>query len=91
LFDISGLAFSPNGQLYATDLASTQNSEGGLFQLIAQLTDGRQTLTARKATPLDKPSAMAFAKDGTLYVTLLGSKPAEANSRPSGKLVRVAL
>lgn len=84
LHDISGLAYSPNGQLYAVDLAWNDSARGGLYQLIAQREGTKLSLTAKPIVALEKPSALAFAKDGTLYITTLGAGP------NSGKLLKIA-
>ncbi len=81
LFDITAVAYSPNGQLYALDYAWMDAGEGGLFQLIA---DGEQGVKAKKITSLDKPTAMAFGTDGELYVTVFGS-----DDDKSGKLLKI--
>lgn len=73
LRDIVALAYSPSGQLYALDIAWHDASQGGLFQLIA-VRDGSSNVKAEKIASLEKPTAMAFAPDGTLYITVLGGK-----------------
>ncbi len=83
LFDITALAYSPKGHLYATDFAWMAPEEGGLFRLDAEGKGQEQTINAVKIVSLDKPTAMAFGKDGSLYITLIGSEG-------KGKLVRLA-
>ena len=75
LYDIMGLAYSPKTNLlYAVDLAWTKPGEGGLYRLDATtLADGSQGAKAVKIATLDKPTALATAPDGTLYVTLMGT------------------
>jgi hypothetical protein len=83
LFDITGLAYSEKtGQLYATDVAWMASEEGGLFQLIAGQPGSEPRLQAQRIAKLDKPTALGFAKDGSLYVTVLGSGESE------GKLLK---
>jgi DNA-binding beta-propeller fold protein YncE len=86
LFDISGLAYSPKTkQLYATDFAWMALDQGGLFRL------DKDTATAVKAVKiasLDKPTALAFAPDGTLYITVIGT--AKEGSGPAGSLLKIA-
>jgi hypothetical protein len=89
LHDIAGLAYSPKGQLYAVDFAWVDPTQGGLFQLIKTRTDGKQGCRTEKKAALDKPTAMAFGKDGTLYITVIGTA-AEGSSDPAGKLVKIA-
>ena len=85
LYDATGLAYSPRGQLYAVDFAWMDTAKGGLYQLVADRRENLQAVKAQLVTPLVRPTAMAFAPDGALYITLLG----EPNTS-SGKLVRIA-
>jgi DNA-binding beta-propeller fold protein YncE len=78
LYDITGLAYSGSGQLYATDFAWMDSEKGGLFQLVRT----RQGIDSKKILSLDKPSALAFGKGGALYVTVFSSG--------SGKLLRIS-
>jgi len=90
LFDVTALAYGPNGQLYATDFASTQSDQGGLFQLIARLASGRPKRRGQAGRPTRQATAMAFAADGKLYVTVFGAASPGSKS-PSGKLLRITL
>ncbi len=83
LFDITGLAYSPKGHLYATDFAWMASEEGGLFRLDAEGKGQEQTINPVKIAGLDKPTALAFGKDGALYITVIGSEG-------KGQLVRLA-
>ena len=89
LYDITGLAYSPKGQLYAVDFAWMDTTKEGLFQLIAEKKDGEQSLKTEKLASLDKPTALAFGKDGSLYITVIGTAQ-EGKEQPSGKLLKVA-
>lgn len=82
LHDITALAYSPapRGQLYALDFAWLDTQQGGLFQI---LKDAEKGIRTKKIVGLDKPTAMAFAPDGTLYITLIG--PESKN----GSLVKI--
>lgn len=89
LYDMTALAYSPKGQLYALDFAWMDTSRGGLFQLISQKQDNQQSVKAEKIVSLDKPTAMAFGPDGTLYITVIGTA-AEGDTKPAGKLLKIA-
>lgn len=83
LYDVTGLAYSDKtGHLYATDAAWMAPAEGGLFQLIARKPTADPPMEAPRITRLDKPTALAFGADGSLYVTILGS------SETGGKLLK---
>ncbi len=84
LSDITALAYSPKGQLYATDFMWTNTTEGGLYQLISKGEGGEQSIEAKKLETLDKPTALAFGTDGSLYITVIGS------GDKGGKLLKVA-
>jgi glucose/arabinose dehydrogenase len=91
LYDISGLAYSPKTKLlYATDFAWMADSEGGLFRLDSDPKNAATSLKTVKIAGLDKPTAMAFAPDGTLYITVVGPKKADENAPKDGKLVNIA-
>ncbi len=87
LHDITGLVYSPQGQLYATDFAWIDNAAGGLFHLISKVVEGQQSIEAKKIASLDKPTAMAFGPDGALYITVIGSSEGDAKE---GKLLKHA-
>jgi len=83
LHDIAGLAFSPKtGKLYVVDFAWVKTSEGGLFEL----TVDHDKVTATKVLSLDKPTSLAFGKDGHLYITEFGTSK---DDKPAGKVIRV--
>jgi len=87
LYDITGLAYSPKtGLLYATDFAWMKPDEGGLFRIDA----GQGGVKVTKITSLDKPTALAFAPDGTLYITVIGPKGESENAPKQGKLLKIA-
>jgi DNA-binding beta-propeller fold protein YncE len=91
LYDITGLAYSPKTKLlYATDFAWMADSEGGLFRLDSDPKNTATSLKTVKIAGLDKPTAMAFAPDGTLYITAVGPKKADENAPKDGKLVKIA-
>ncbi len=85
LHDICAVAYSSRKRLYVLDYAWADTTQGGLFQVVAdeEADSGMKTV---KIMSLDKPTAMAFDPDGSLYITVLG--PAEdANSK--GMLIKI--
>ncbi|MCC7424345.1 MAG: hypothetical protein IT428_29095 [Planctomycetaceae bacterium] len=83
LSDPCGLAYSPKtGKLYVTDFSWTDASKGGLFRLDIE----GEEVKATKITALDKPTALAFDKDGKLYVATFGTAK-EGDTKPTGELV----
>jgi DNA-binding beta-propeller fold protein YncE len=87
LGDITALAYSPKGQLYATDFNWINTSEGGLYQLISKEEDGKQSIEPKKIEALDKATAMVFGADGSLYITVIGTGEGDAKG---GKLLKIA-
>jgi DNA-binding beta-propeller fold protein YncE len=86
LYDITGLAYSPKtGLLYATDFAWMKPDEGGLFRIDASASGVKVT----KIAALDKPTALAFDREGTLYITVVGPKGENENAPKQGKLVKI--
>ncbi len=91
LFDIAGLAVSPTtGELYAIDYAWMDTTKGGLFRLDVEIIDEEMTVTPEMIATLDKPTAMAFDSEGTLYVTVIGTAE-DGSSAGSGKLLKINL
>jgi DNA-binding beta-propeller fold protein YncE len=85
LSDIAGLAYSPaTGKLYAVDFAWADAKQGGLFELTIE----GDKCTARKVQELDKPTAIAFDKDGNALITIFGTAEEGAMTKP-GQVVRV--
>ncbi len=83
LNDITGLAYDGDGNLYATDFAWMDASQGALFKLTI---DG-DACTATKVADLDKPTALAFDEEGQLYVTVFGTAKDGSDEMP-GQLLR---
>jgi len=83
LNDITGLAYSPDGKLYATDFSWMDTTQGGLFELTIDGDD----VTARKVVELDKPTAIAFSGNAA-YVTIFGT-PEEGSERKPGKVMLI--
>jgi DNA-binding beta-propeller fold protein YncE len=85
LYDISGVAYSPSGKLYVTDFAWMKPEEGGLFRIDQSGND----IKTVKIASLDKPTSLAFASDGTLYITVIGPKAENENASTQGKLLKI--
>jgi len=89
LSDIAGLAYSPKtGKLYAVDYAWLDSSKGGLFRLDVTQEGKELKVKTELVAKLDKPTALAFAEDGTLYITQIGTGKGGADERP-GSLVKI--
>lgn len=93
LSDITSVAYSPKGdpedrQLYALDFSWHDTTQGGLFQLIGESSEGEMTVKTHLIANLDKPTAMAFGDDGTLYVLVIGTD-ADGGSEDSGMLLKI--
>jgi DNA-binding beta-propeller fold protein YncE len=92
LFDITALAYHPKtGLLYATDFAWMEPKSAGLYRLDRGAKEGDSPLKVTKIVALEKPTAMAFAPDGALYVTTIGSPKEEETAAKTGKLVKITL
>lgn len=90
LYDPTGLAYSPKGLLYATDFAWMATGEGGLYRLDKDTKDGKTTLKTTKIAGLDKPTALAFGPDGTLYVTVVGATAEGETAGKNGAVLKIA-
>jgi DNA-binding beta-propeller fold protein YncE len=84
LHDICGLAYSPSGKLYAVDFAWADLSQGGLFELVIE----GDTCTPKKILSLDRPTALAFDKEGGLYITVFGLGK-DTGDKPTGGVIRL--
>ncbi|MCA9070055.1 MAG: hypothetical protein KDA84_14080, partial [Planctomycetaceae bacterium] len=88
LSDIAGLAYSPKTKKwYCSDFAWAKPEDGGLFELTIE----GDKVTTKKLASLDKPTALAFDKDGNLYVAVFGTAPKdwkEGDMTP-GKLLMI--
>jgi len=87
LNDITGLAYSPKtGKLYATDFAWAEEikANGGLFELVIE----GDEVKPKKILSLDRPTALAFDKEGALYLTVFGTGK-DTGDKPNGGLLRL--
>ncbi len=85
LHDIASVAYSPR-QMYVLDYAWADPTQGGLFQVIND--ESSETgMRTKLILALDKPTAMAFDSDGSLFITILGKADEEGNSQ--GKLLKI--
>ena len=96
LSNIIALAYHPKTNLlYALDLGSEATSKdpaiaAGLYRIDrSQTADFSRAGTTRIAT-LERPTAMAFAPDGTLYVTVLGAVTVKEPAK-AGQLLKLTL
>ena len=92
LHDITGLAYSPAGKLYAVDFAWADTTQGGLFEMVIE----GEECKPKKIISLDRPSALAFDKEGGVYITVFGTGEPKAEvkegetAKPTGALLRLA-
>jgi glucose/arabinose dehydrogenase len=90
LHEITGLAYHPNtGLLYAVDLAVREPAAAGLYRIDRTIENGKTQAQAIKIIALEHPTALAFAPDGTLFITTLG--PLQSPATPQGKLLKITL
>jgi DNA-binding beta-propeller fold protein YncE len=84
LHDITGLAYGANGKLYATDFAWSDTTQGGLFELVIE----GEEVKPKKIISLDRPTSLAFDKDGALYITVFGTGK-DTGDKPAGGLLKL--
>ena len=89
LNDLLAIAYSPTtGKLYGLDFSWITPERGGLFLL----EPGEKSVKTTKVVSLDKPTAMVFSPEGTLYLSVLGTPPkVEGDAKPpsSGKVLAI--
>ena len=87
---VTWTAFSALGLVFLTTVLSNLGEGlvafGGLFRIDASQTGVKTS----KIASLDKPTALTFAPDGTLYITVIGPKGENENASKQGKLLKVA-
>lgn len=92
LHDITGLAYSPSGKLYAVDFAWADTTQGGLFELVIEGDECKP----KKILSLDRPTALSFDKEGGLFITVFGTGEPQPEAKegetpkPTGALLHVA-
>lgn len=87
LHDIVGLALSPQtGRIYALDYSWIAPEEGGLYRLDLGKDGNEMICRPTLLMNLNRPTGLAFAEDGTLFITTSGSTSAE---HQGGVLVRI--
>ncbi|QDS99786.1 hypothetical protein [Adhaeretor mobilis] len=86
LQDISALAFSPTGQLYAADMAWDDEQAGGVYRLDEHLVEGKQTCRAVKICSVPRPSSLLFVDTDQLFVTAYGAASEDQNA---GSILKV--
>ena len=80
LGEFGGMAYSPKtNALYVTDMGLSTD-RGGLYKV----TLADEKVKAEKILALDKPAGLAFANDGKLYLTTLGT-PDESKTTADGE------
>ncbi|MDQ3331344.1 MAG: hypothetical protein M3552_11935 [Planctomycetota bacterium] len=83
LHDPAGMAVSPKTKkIYVTDFAWAKPEEAGLFEVTLE----GDKATTKKILQLDKPTALAFDKDGKLYVTTIGTVDEKAKTKDGEQL-----
>jgi hypothetical protein len=69
---VVGLAYSPGGNLYALDFGASDSKPGGVYRVDEASEPGKPAVSAVKIADVPRPTALAFGRDGALYVTALG-------------------
>ncbi len=88
LYDVTGLAYSPSGDLYALDFAHADPKSGGVYRIDAADVNGRQSARAVKIAAIERPTSLAFTPDGVLYVSAFGEQ-SDSDDPPSGQLLKI--
>jgi hypothetical protein len=88
LYDVTGLAYSPSGDLYALDFAHANPKSGGVYRIDAADVDGGQSIRAVKIAAIERPTSLAFTPDGVLYITAFGDQTSDDQS-PTGQLLKI--
>jgi hypothetical protein len=75
---IVALAYSPkSGNLYAANSPATDDGRAGIYRIDGSDLPGDRACTVVRIADVPRPTALAFADDGTMYVTSLGERKSE--------------
>ena len=88
LRDAVAIAYSPSGDLYALDFSWAAPAEGGVYRIDAAPVDGREGCRPVKIAAVTRPTGLAFAPDGSLYVTAIGDRT-DLDQPPTGVLLKI--
>ena len=83
LLDVVAIAYSPQDSLFAADFAEADSERSGVYRIDMDFHENSIGGKAVRIAFIDRPTAMTFAPDGTLYVL------ATANENSGTKLLRV--
>lgn len=84
LSDITAVAMSKSGHLYALDFCWNDTTKAGLFRLVK---NDVESVTSKLVHRLDKPTAMAFDDKGNLWVTVCGTAK---DDDKGGRLLKIS-
>lgn len=88
LHDISALAYSPSGDLYATDFTWHDANAGGVYRLEAAQVDGLESVRPVKIANVKRPTGLTFTPEGEMYVTAFGDR-LNSDAEPTGVLLKI--
>jgi DNA-binding beta-propeller fold protein YncE len=94
LHDICGIAYSPvTKKLYGVDFAWIDPAQGGLFELAIEGDECKASKVPLvddqgKPVSLDRPTSLAFDKEGRCYITVFGTGK-DTGDKPKGGMIRV--
>jgi hypothetical protein len=95
LNDIIALAYSPvTKKLYGVDFSWVDAAQGGLFELTIDGDNCKATKVSlldsegKAALALDRPTSLAFDKDGRCYISVFGTGK-DTGEKPKGGVFRV--